>query len=167
MTGNKTNQQEGMTLIEMLVSLVVLTVGLIPIFSVIVSSSNLATRAKNNLIAANLAQEGIEVVRAIRDKAWLEGVPYDRDLSNGDYLVSWNSSTLTPYDSEAYLKFDSNSGLYSLVAGIDTIFKRKISVLKVVSACNCEVSVTSAVTWSERGQNKSVTVEDHLFDWNR
>ena len=164
-TARKRKKEAGLTLVEVMVSLLLLTSGLIPILGVIISSVALSTRIKNNLIAANLAQEGVEVVRAIRDKAWFDDAAFDRDLTDGDYLISWNSDTLTAYDSNAYVKIDPATGIYSQAGGIDTIFKRKINIAKVVSACNCEIKVVSDVTWTEKGINRAISVESHLFDW--
>ena len=163
----KNNKEEGITLIEIMVSLVFLSAGLIPLFGVIISSINLSTRIKNNLMASNLAQEGIEVVRAIRDKAWMDNAPYDRDLTSGDHLVSWDSDTLSFYDPSTYMRLDPNTKIYSLTIGTDTIFKRRINITKIVSPCNCEIRVISDVTWVDKGKNLAVTVESHLFDWKQ
>ena len=161
------NKDEGLSLIEVLVSLSFLSLGLIPLFGIIVSSINLSTRIKNNLIAANLAQEGIEVVRAMRDKAWMDDAAYDRDLTPGDSLVSWDSNVLTAYDPTVYMKVDPNTGIYSQTGGIDTIFKRRINITKIPSSCNCEVGVVSDVTWIEKNQTKEILVESHLLNWGQ
>ena len=47
----------------------------------------------------------------------------------------------------------------------DLIDKSKINIAKVVSACNCEIKVVSDVTWTEKGINRAISVESHLFDW--
>ena len=156
--------QSGLTLVEAMVSLVFLTLGLIPILGVIVSSISLSARIENNLIAANLAQEGIEVVRAIRDASWMSGEAFNQNLPNGDYLVAFNSTSLLAYNPSAYLKIDSNK-IYSYTAGTDTLFKRRINITNVPSACNCEIIVISEVTWVERTQSRTARVEDHLYDW--
>ena len=145
-------------------ALVLLSLGLVPIFAVMVSSTNLFNNIKDNLIAANLAQEGIEVVRAIRDTSWLNEQSFNQNLSNGNYLVSWNSDTLLAYDPNTFIKKDGNK-IYSYSSGTDTPFKRRLNIASVPSACNCELKVTSEVTWLEKGVNRVVTVEDHLFNW--
>ena len=66
----------GFTLIEALVALVILTIALGP---ALVLSSNISSTAsviQNNLIAANLSQEGIEVIRALRDANWYSGLVF-------------------------------------------------------------------------------------------
>lgn len=163
----KTSKNKGITLIEVMVSLIFLSTGLIPLFGIIVSSINLSVRIKSNLVASNLAQEGVEVVRALRDKAWMDDAPFDRDLTPGNHLVSWDSDSLLLYNPNSYLKYNSATGIYSQTTGADTIFKRRINITPIPSTCNCEVIVTSDVTWLEKNNPRSVVVESHLFDWKQ
>ena len=162
MTMKKNSKEKGMTLVETMVALVVLTIGLIPILGVVTSSITLAIRIENNLIAANLAQEGIEVVRAIRDASWMNSDLFDKDLPGGDYLVAWDSTSLIPFNPDVHLKIKDN-GVYSYdAASPDTIFKRQINITKMAGG---ELKVVSKVTWTERQQNKTVDIESYLFDW--
>lgn len=156
--------ERGMTIIETLTSLVLLSIGLIPVFAIMSASVNLSNNIKDNLIAANLAQEGIEVLRAIRDTSWLNNAAFDQNLPSGNYLVSWDSDTLIPYDSNAFVRKDPNK-IYSHSSGSDTIFKRRINITPIVSPCNCELKVLSEVIWLEKGVNRVITAEDHLFNW--
>lgn len=159
----RTKKQSGFTLIEALVALVFLSVSLIPVSYAVSSSMRSAKDIGNNLIAANLAQEGIEVIRAVRDTNWFQGKTFDADLGDGDYEVEWNSKTpLSPFASR-YLYLDAN-GRYSYEAGsaTQTPFRRRLSVQKVSSV---ELLITSEVTWSEREQERSINIEEHLFDW--
>ena len=71
--------ESGFTLVEALVALVILTIALGP---ALVLSSNISSTAsviQNNLIAANLSQEGVEVIRALRDANWYNGLPFDTE----------------------------------------------------------------------------------------
>lgn len=160
----KINQNEkGMTLVEVVVSLLFITLGLVPIFGIFSSSFNLAARIQNNLIAANLAQEGIEVVRAIRDASWMKDEVFDQNLPNGDYLVSWDSHALIPYNPSTFLKRNNNS-VYSHTAGNDTFFKRRINISRI-GTCDCELKIISEVTWLEKRINRTIAIESHLFNW--
>ena len=152
---------KGFTLIEALVSLVVLTVALGP---ALVLSSNISSTAsiiQNNLVAANLSQEGLEVVRALRDANWYNGLSFDAGIPDGIYRVDWNSIDLISLGGNPPLKI--TNGLYNYSSGTDTIFKRTITITKINSE---ELRIVSEVAWTERGERaKSVKAESHLFDW--
>ncbi len=152
---------KGFTLVEALVALVVLTTALGP---ALVLSSNISSTAsviQHNLIAANLAQEAVEVVRALRDANWYNGLPFDTGLSDGVYRIEWNSNSLIALGSNPSLKV--NAGLYNYSSGTDTLFKRTITITKINSE---ELRIISDVTWTERGNRpRDVKAESHLFDW--
>ena len=155
------NIEKGFTLIEALVALVILTIALGP---ALILSSNLSATAsvvRNNLVAANLAQEGVEAVRALRDTNWFNGAAFDNGLADGIYRVEWNSDSLISFGSNPPLKADN--GLYNYSTGTDTIFKRTITLTKVNAA---ELKVVSDVVWTERGNRaRDISVESHLFNW--
>ncbi|MDO8496612.1 MAG: prepilin-type N-terminal cleavage/methylation domain-containing protein, partial [bacterium] len=151
----------GFTLIEALVALVILTTALGP---ALVLSSNISSTAsviQNNLIAANLSQEGVEVIRALRDANWHNGLSFDSGLSDGIYRIEWNSNSLITLGSNPPLKL--STGLYNYSSGTDTLFKRTVTITKINSE---ELRVISDVTWTERGNRaRDVRAESHLFDW--
>src|SRR3989344_2938749 len=121
----------GFTLIEALVALVILTVALGP---ALVLSSNISSTAsviQNNLIAANLSQEGVEVIRSLRDANWHNGFPFNTGLSDGIYRIEWNSNTLIALGVNPPLKI--SAGLYNYSLGTDTKFKRTITITKINS----------------------------------
>ena len=136
-------------------------------------SSRISTSVKNNLTASMLAQEGIEVIRAIRDENWLAsparafyaGLNEEADGSTTIGRVQYDTSdSLLSQNDSAPLYLNANSGIYSYDSGdaSPTFFKRKISITKVSAV---ELKVISEVTWTEAVRDRSVSVEDHLFDW--
>jgi len=146
-----------------MVALILITIATGPILMLAVSSINVASRIEHNLIAANLAQEGIEVARNIRDTNWFRSVAFDNNLPVGTWLVEWNTVNggLVPVGSNPFLK--KNNGLYNYSTGLDTPFKRTIAIAKPNSG---ELVLTSSVTWTERGNiSRSIIAESHLFDW--
>lgn len=152
---------KGFTLIEALVALVILTISLGPALILSSSVSSTASVIQNNLIAANLAQEGVEVVRALRDANWYNGFPFDNGLADGVYRIEWNSNALIALGSNPPLKV--SAGLYNYSAGTDTLFKRTVTITKINSE---ELRIISEVIWTERGNRvRNVKVESHLFDW--
>ena len=153
---------KGFTLIEALVSLVLLTIALGP---ALVLSSNISSTAsviQNNLIVANLSQEGLEVIRALRDANWYGGLSFDTGLIDGIYRIDWNSNSLISLG-KGNPPLKINNGLYNYSSGTDTIFKRTVTITKINSE---ELRIISEVSWTERGERvRSVKAESHLFDW--
>ena len=152
---------KGFTLIEALVALVILTLALGPALVLSSNISSTASVVRNNLIAANLSQEGVEVIRALRDANWFNGLSFDAGIADGIYRIEWNSNALISLGSNPPLKI--NAGLYNYSFGTDTKFKRTVTITKINSE---ELRIISDVTWTERGnRTRDVKVESHLFDW--
>lgn len=66
-----TTHQKGFTLVETLVAIMVLTLSIVGPFQIVQGVLQSAYSARDQLIAAGLAQEGIEYVRLIRDSNYL------------------------------------------------------------------------------------------------
>lgn len=71
------------TIVEVIVALVVITIGATAATSLILSSLRATNYNKNSLVALNLAQEGIEYMRNTRDTNWLR--------FSGNQQVCWNT----------------------------------------------------------------------------
>jgi type II secretory pathway pseudopilin PulG len=168
------NNTDGFTIIEAIIAILVLTMGLVPVLFFATSILNVSSNIRNNLIAANLAQEGIEVVRAIRDRDWLLG----NGFNNGQYL-STPDTWRVQYNSDAPINLGANpplkvdlGGIYNYSDGTDTQFRRTITVTEIAS--NVELMVVSEVTWPSRGGatvpgcpvgTRCVKAESHLYNW--
>ena len=153
----------GFTLIETLVALVLITIATGPVLILATSSVNIASRIEHNLIASNLAQEGVEAIRNIRDTNWASETAFDDNLPVGTWRVQWDTvgGGLMTVGSNPVLK--KNNGLYSYSTGTDTPFRRTIDISKPNSG---KLIVISSITWTERGNiNRTVSAESHLFDW--
>jgi len=118
---------------------------------------------QDRLVAANLAMEGIEVIRNIRDNNWHQGAAWDRWLDeNGIYRVAYDSTTIVRgEDVNAPLLLDNN-GFYRYYVGAITPFVRKISISKLH---DYEMLVVSEVLWQRRGKDYKLSAEEHLFNW--
>lgn len=148
-------------MVETLVSLVILTVALIPILNLSSNIERTSSTIQGNLVAAGLAQEGIEVIRAIRDTNWFNNRAFDSGLGNGVYQIEWNSTMLLSLGDSPALNL--NNGRYTYTGGLPTQFSRTITITKINAG---ELKVVSQVDWQERSNNsKSITAEDHLFNW--
>ncbi|OGE87571.1 MAG: hypothetical protein A3J07_05025 [Candidatus Doudnabacteria bacterium RIFCSPLOWO2_02_FULL_49_13] len=69
----KRNNQIGQSLIETIIAIFVLTTALTTGLSLAIYAFSSSSLTQNEIVAANLAREGIEVVRMMRDSNWLAG----------------------------------------------------------------------------------------------
>ncbi len=63
--------QDGQTLLELLIALVILITALVGTVALIVNSISASRESRNRLIATSLAREAIEMARATRDSNWV------------------------------------------------------------------------------------------------
>lgn len=158
---SKHNKQRGFTLVETLVALVILTMALIPLLQLSSGATKSSETIRDNLLAAGLAQEGVEVIHAIRDANWFNSRAFDAGLADGTYQVEWNSTSPLSLGGNPVLNL--NNGLYTYSGGVATKFKRNITITKVNAG---ELKVVSTVTWVSQTQAaRSLSAEDHLFNW--
>ena len=100
----------GFTLLETIVALGIILGGVTGAFGLAIKGLSIASVSKNKLIAVNLAQEGIELVRRIRDNNTIA------DISDGFYDGSpeWTAGIGSAADCNQQYKIDvSNSALLS------------------------------------------------------
>ena len=151
----------GFSLIGVIVAVFVVSIGLIAILDLSQTSLKAASFSKSRLIASGLAQEGIEVVRYIR-QTHSDWDDWYSAVSSGDYLVQYDSANLLVF-SETPLDFDIDSGLYQYGFGNESSFYRKIALTKMPSGD--EVKVIVEIKWWKSGNWHNLTVEDRLWNW--
>lgn len=160
--------QKGFSLLEVMVAITILLVGVLALVSLLVSTINVTRLVQNKLIAAMLVQEGIEVVRNIRDNNWHDNLDWNSGLTiNGNYTVQYNSSFLTSITPPGpFLRKDANSR-YQYSGGNNTIFRRTIVITNNPDGLGSteDLKVESIVTWTEKGLPKTISAEDRLFNW--
>ncbi len=137
-------------------------IAILDIFIFISSNLNSSSVLRDSLIASNLAQEGIEVARNIRDRDWFLGNIFGASLPDGSWRVQWDSASLLLLSGNPFLKKDIATGVFGYSTGVNTVFKRKIDILKISSS---EIRVISTVTWDENSNSKTTNAEAHLFNW--
>lgn len=170
----------GLTLMETTIALGILMIGVLASITVMLSSFNFAQETEQEIIVVNLAREGIEIMRAIRDNED-DNNPDDVDLFDGSYdnknfyvdsndgnsAAAMNARLVTTADNandcdECKLYFKDGQYLHD-ATGNDTIFNRMIS-LKPGSS-NSEKIIISEVGWTLKGKTHSYLLEAHLTDW--
>lgn len=141
-------RQKSFILLETIVSVFILIVGIIGLYTLINQSTTETNKASAKITANYLAQEGIEIARNIRDsnllekcyanayKPWDDGLgdplPSDTDCDSVTYYYEgdYNDSSLTQSDisvPSGFLNYNAD-GLYDYGSGSSTQFQRKIFI---------------------------------------
>jgi len=158
------------TLIEVITAIFLITVGIAGVSGLISQLITSSTVSSQKLIAAYLAQEGIEIVRNIRDTNLLEGDTWDEGLNtaecqNGceaDYTFANQTDPFLPaFGAGRFLNIAGNR-FYSYSAGIQTIFKRKITITKPQDNI---LETRVQISWQEKGRSHQLTAQENLYNW--
>jgi hypothetical protein len=148
------------TLVELMIAASLMVVVFGSIFALINYGLYALSYVQNNLTASFLAQEGIELVIKRRTENWLYGFNFDYLLGEGFYRVDY----LGDFDSfsiDKPLWFDEARG-FQYESGRPTDFTRTIEIQRVDPE---HLRVISTVVWKSKGNDFSVVVEDHLYNW--
>ena len=173
---------KGFTILEVIVAIFVLTVAVGGSFVLIQQTLVAASLNQSKLTAHYLAQEGIEIVRNIRDTNWLEqrydpNFFWDTDIiplelllgESRDCIADYNDGGLSNFIEGNPLNLDAD-GFYSYASGNPTPFERKITITKLdlprTSYPNdYKLRVKVRVEWSERGRDHWVEASEDLYNW--
>ncbi|MBI3634051.1 MAG: type II secretion system protein [Candidatus Yonathbacteria bacterium] len=174
--------KKGFTLLETLVAISILLIAVVAPLSTIGGSLSSIFTARDQMIAVNFAQEGIEMVRQKRDSnmlnVWKNGVgSWGDNLSAGEYLIDATNlkgngallscATSCDVGDKKSIRQDQGTGLFyqttSASPGENTQFTRSVKIEDVSSV---EKTVTSTVIWSVGGVTKKVEVKESMFGIN-
>jgi len=180
---------KGFSLIETLVAVSIIVFGILGALTLAATSLKTVSATKNYLIAENLAQEGVELIRAKKSNNIQEcldndptpSCPLDRDWLKDMGIVSGGTAcfsargcsidaiNLNPQQCPAspdqcVLKYN---GVYNNLpgggGGPNTIFRRIIRLQEIQPGI--EVKVNVEVFWTERFGTQRVIVEENMFNW--
>ncbi len=129
-------KNKGFTLIELMVSIFILTTGTVGAFSLIRNTLTFTNVTSSQLAAAYLAQEGVEIIRDIRDSNWLKArtnpsLAWDNGIAAGtDYRLDYQSLIFpdTLCGADTYLKYNNSTKYFNCSSGTNSIFQRKITI---------------------------------------
>ncbi|MFA7209734.1 MAG: hypothetical protein WC120_05680 [Parcubacteria group bacterium] len=153
----KTNKNEkairkykGFSLIETLFSVLLITTGILTVMGLVGSGMAVSLDARNQLVAVELAQEGVELARNIRDNNWENSVETFNSITAGtncriDKTYSYPNPIVCNGQYRLYL--DGNGFYTHNSAGTPTRFYRKL----VIGNGTENRPVASMVTWDSRG----------------
>ncbi|MBI4134851.1 MAG: type II secretion system protein [Candidatus Sungbacteria bacterium] len=150
--------QVGFTLLETIIALGVILGGIVGPYTLATRGVISSSTAKDKLIALNLSQEGIELVRHLRENNILEGQPWHKGISKNDggggpdceagYQISAIDEDGNLGELECYrdlpMYYYGNTGLnlplyvhsnqmYGIL-GKETVYKRRVEVMHPIPA---------------------------------
>jgi len=178
--------EQGFTLIELLITILVMTIGISGAFLAIQQGIIAIDYSNNRFIAAFLAQEGVEIIKNIRDSnlleyyyvsdltAWNKGLitgvgvadfelQYTDAQSLDPALTEPSCSPSCDFDDLRFLR-KSENGFYNY-NNLEqaTRFKRKVNI-EEIGTYLLEIEVT--VYWRRRGgEIQEIVVSQELYDW--
>jgi len=97
---NKIINNKGFTLVELIIALGVFSSGIMAAFTLALAGLNTSIENFDRINAANLAREGIELIRNVRDSNWLKidnNVDKDDVDENGIQYYDWDDSINNGY----------------------------------------------------------------------
>lgn len=161
--------REGNLLVESIVAISVVLVGFLGVLGLLSRSLGLNKDVSQKFIATYLAAEGIEVVKSLIDKDFVNGDSFNETVSDGGpYEVGYDSTALISPASGNPLLFNSTNGGYNYSDGVPSLFTRVIEISELERNGRTgtdEIKVVSRVEWQSRGGLQTVELEDHFFDW--
>ena len=172
---NKTFFDKGFTLLEVSIATFILTIGIggsfVLIQRVFISSADFPSK----LIATYLAQEGIEIVRNIRDTNWVKGASWDEGFEeSGEYVyeIDYDNTDLpfplacSPCNFSDLNFFYIDNGFYQYsYSEEETKFKRKVTINRSLEEPHI-LKVSVEVFWEEKGESRGpVRAQENLYKW--
>ena len=147
----KNRNYSGFSFMETIISVFLISIGMIAVIGLMASSLRESLDSRDQVIATLLSQEGIELVRNIRDNNWVNdqgsfdaGFPASSDencrIDASSNLISCGSAL------SLALKLDAD-GIYNHSNGEDTKFQRKIMIEYDNDTDKNLATITSIVVW--------------------
>lgn len=180
----------GFTLVETLIAVTIIIVGLVGAVSLITYAISTSSFVRGKLISSQLAQEGVEVVRNMRDNNWMAGKTatdnWHYGLDSGTYVPvlsekpgeiptpagKWKLAIFS--DNKSIVYFNNDDKFYGqsesetgFVLGnwARASFNLKRWIQLFYDSGKDRVEITSYVQWQERGRRHNFEIKDYLYNW--
>ena len=183
-------KSKGFTILEVITAIFILSIGVGASLSLINQTLSAATLVEQKLIASYLAQEGIEIVRNIRDTNWLQSRDltktslWDDGLLLGGWQADYTTLTFTgtefvnedcgnidhyncQVDNDDFLYLQTNDFYGYEPSSAQTRFRRKITIAEIdpLNPDPNKRKVIVEVKWEERGRTHSFTALEYITNW--
>lgn len=170
-------KQKGQLLVEAIIAMSIITLSILGIFGLISRSVGQIRLVSDQIIAVNLAAEGLEAAKNILDGNVYKNKSWNDGFASGVYRTQYNSlllgQRLNDFDqcsvavqqAESALYFDSATDIYSydvFPGSRLTPFKR---VLCINSVNNYRIQAVSKVVWTTRQIPREITLSAEFLGW--
>ena len=186
---NIRSNHHGQGLLEAIIAIGIILTATIASLTLIVSSIEASRGVRERLIASNLAREGIEAVRAVRDSNWLA----DRDWTIGwavpnstvKEIATFAPDQVFPPANPNVTRWSFTQGIVDIssidaqlfitstspaqyvqqsggAAGQDSGFRRLITVTPDSTSAYL---VSSQVVYTVGGKSKTLTLQERMTNW--
>jgi prepilin-type N-terminal cleavage/methylation domain-containing protein len=159
--------KKGFTLIEMVVSVFIITVAVVSIVQATTKHIQQTKFEKEAYVAALLGQEGIEIIKNIRDTNWVISSSWDTGLTScaSGCQADYDDVSLSAYSSSSYLYIEGSTKFYKyivspLAADTKTIYTRKITI---DTGTTDVLKITVDVYW----RGNTTTVKEDIYNWKQ
>ncbi len=136
-------KRRGFSIMETMIAAFVLTVGLVGMVSLFGPAIRHTGDVRDRIIATGLAQEGVEIVRNIRDNNMVAGRDFADGIADGWRCVDYAQRTLRSCGSDGRLFV--RQLLYTHAGGAASPYRRKIHIAKSGDA----ITATAIVIWDD------------------
>ena len=168
--------KNGFSLLEVIIAISILGTGILGSVALINRTISAGSIVKNQLVASNLAQEGMEVIHNIRHTNWIEeasdGVTqWDDGLVDGNSCIEFDSTTLINpgscgdidiEDRRLYiLDVAGNTNYVHTATATTTPFYRHINITSGLDNGAPYKLVKSTVMWNDN----SIISEGRIYNW--
>ncbi len=180
----KNNTIKGFTLIETLVALAIFSSAIVGMIVILAGGIANTTFVKNKTSATYLSQEGVELVRNLRDSYSLTGsggwagfaANMTTNCSTACQMVSdaTGVTVVTPCQNSGFgaylcqsLNYNISTGFYNYLnnQGSTASPFTRVVIVSPVGGGTDEFKVRSIVTWDDHGNTLTTESNENLFNW--
>ena len=171
--------QAGLTLMETTIGLGILMIGILAGLTLMSSSFKFTQRSEDEIIVVNLAREGLEIVRSLRNNqddsdpddfdifSLSDDTNFILDSQTGNTNAEMNNHIISNSQasncSECLLSFKNGQYVHDEVGGTPTVYRRLIKIEDTSSSY--QRRIISEVSWTVKNKTYTYKLETHLTDW--
>jgi len=154
--------------LEMIIAAGIIVSSVVTVIALGIVTVRGGRESEYRIVGANLAREGIEYFRNIRDSNWLQGNLWNAGITNGAYKIEfngsgWTSAACPNIEDEGCRLYINTSGIYNFSdnTGTPTQFYRQVTVSDWPPA----KKIRSEVLWKEKGGTRNIIIDEDLTEW--